>query len=86
MKELEKKLKAIANLRRLQILKYLKSQREAPVQEVAGQIHLSFKATSRHLRSLFLADFLEREQRGIYVYYRLTKNVPPAFKLILTRV
>ncbi len=86
MKEVEKKLKAVANLRRLQILKYLKQEREATVQDIAGEIHLSFKATSRHLRTLFLADLLEKEQRSIYVYYRLAKEMPSAFKQILTMV
>ena len=45
VEELEKQLKTLANRRRLAILKYLKSHREAAVSEIADAIHLSLKAT-----------------------------------------
>ncbi len=48
-RELEKQLKALANRRRLAILKYLKSKREASVGDIAEEINLSFKSTSKHL-------------------------------------
>ena len=43
MKELEKMLKALANRRRLAILKYLKENREAYVGNIADVIHLSLR-------------------------------------------
>ncbi len=64
MKELEKPLKALANRRRLAILKYLKQNREASVGEIAGTIKLSFRATSKHLGILAAADILDKEQRS----------------------
>ncbi len=73
MKSAEKMLKAFANRRRLAIVKYLK-RGEAAVGDIAGEINLSFRSTSRHLAVLTAAEILEREQRSSQVYYRL---VPP---------
>lgn len=70
MKSAEKMLKAFANRRRLAIVKYLKSG-EATVGEIADEINLSFKSTSRHLAVLQSADILERDQRSLQAYYRL---------------
>jgi DNA-binding transcriptional ArsR family regulator len=77
-------LKALANRRRLAILAYLKKNREASVTEIAEQIRLSVKATSRHLRVLAAADLVEYEQRSLLVYYRLPAAPPQPFKTVLT--
>lgn len=86
MKELEKVLKAAANQRRLAIIKYLKERREATVGEIASAIKLSFRSTSRHLGVLAAADVVEREQRGLQMYYRLAARLPLAVKSILALV
>lgn len=83
MKDLERSLKALANRRRLAILKYLKEQREAPVGEIAGAIRLSFKATSKHLAVLAAADIVERDQRGLQMFYRIAKGQKPAAKHVI---
>lgn len=70
--EFEKQLKVLANRRRLAILKYLKVHREAPVAEIAEEINLSFKATSKHLAILAAAGIVEREQRSLQMFYKLT--------------
>ena len=75
MKELEKVFKALGNRRRLIILKYLKEKKEAPVGEIAHEIRLSFKATSKHLGILAAADIVDKEQRSAQVFYRLS-SVP----------
>jgi len=74
--QLERYLKAVANRRRLAILKYLKLNREAPVGEIAGAIHLSLKATSKHLGILASADILAREQRSKEMYYSNNSPMP----------
>ncbi len=76
MKNLERTLKALANKRRLEILKALKKAPgdELSVGESAEKINLSFKATSRHLKLLTDADILEKEQRGLQVFYRLANS------------
>lgn len=39
--------------------------------DIAGEIKLSFKATSRHLSILTSADILEKEQEGLVMWHRL---------------
>ncbi len=84
MKNLEKQLKALANRRRLAILKYLKKVRQASVGEIAGEINLSFKATSKHLNILSTADILEREQVSLSVYYRLASDLSATAKQVIS--
>ncbi|KKR46322.1 MAG: Transcriptional regulator, ArsR family [Parcubacteria group bacterium GW2011_GWB1_40_14] len=74
MKELEKIFKAFANKRRLAILAYLKRSGEATVGDIAAEIKLSFKSTSKHLYVLAAADIIEKDQRGPQVFYQLTPN------------
>ena len=74
MKETEKILKALANRRRLAIIKYLNRVHKASVGDIASEIKLSFNATSKHLGLLRSADVLEREQINLNMIYTL--NVP----------
>jgi DNA-binding transcriptional ArsR family regulator len=83
-KELEKILKALANKRRLSILKFIKKTDRASVGEIAGAIKLSFKATSKHLMILSNADILEKEQVSLTVLYSLPKNANPIVSKILS--
>ena len=64
--------KALANKRRLSIIKYLKQHNESPVGEIAVAIKLSLKATSKHLFILKAVDIVESEQRSLLVFYRLS--------------
>ena len=73
MKELERMLKALANRRRLAILQYLKRHREASVGEVADVIKLSLKATSKHLSILAACDLVDKDQRSLQMFYRLSR-------------
>ena len=82
-KENEKIFKALANRRRLAIIAYLKKDKEATVGEVARKLKLSFNATSKHLRILYLADIVEEDQRALEVYYRLSQTPPTVFKSAL---
>lgn len=74
MKNLERLLKAVANRRRLAILKYLKRNKEASVAEIAEAIRLSVKATSKHLGVLAGADVVERDQRSLFAFYRIAPS------------
>ena len=76
MKELEKQLKALANKRRLAILKLLKSKQRLAVGDIADAIKLSFKATSKHLVILYSVGLLEKDQVNLTVLYRLSNNLP----------
>ena len=81
-KEIERILKALANRRRLAIVRYLRRTREATVGDIADEIKLSFKATSKHLSILFSADIVERDQRSREMYYRLSSDQDPLAKYI----
>ena len=74
IKETEKILKVLANRRRLAIISYLKKSKEAKVGDIAGEIKISFKATSKHLGLLFNADVVERDQRNLEMWYKLSPN------------
>lgn len=84
MKEIEKQMKALANARRLSILKYLKKTREATMGDIADEIKLSFKATSKHLGILYAAGILEKDQRSLTINYRLAKAPHVAARQILS--
>lgn len=83
IRAIEKVLKALANRRRLAILALLRDRPGTPVNEIARGIGLSFAATSRHLRILAAAELVEHEQRGLLVFYNLTRNQPALLKTVL---
>ena len=82
MKELEKILKALANRRRLMIVQYLNKAGEAKVGNVAEKIKLSFAATSRHMMVLYSANIVEKEQRSLEMWYRLSPDMHKVAKYI----
>lgn len=86
MKQYEKILKALANKRRLEIIKYLKEKKEANVGDIAEHIKLSFKSTSRHLSILLGADILEKEQRNVSVFYSLTSKLVSLAKSVISEI
>ena len=73
--DIEKLLKALANNRRLAILKLIKRKKEVNVGTIATEIKLSFRSTSRHLKLLVLANILDREQIGLEVKYSLFNQI-----------
>jgi DNA-binding transcriptional ArsR family regulator len=64
IKDVEKILKALANARRLAIVKFLRDSKTKEL--TVGDI-----STSRHLSILSSANIIVNEQRSLYVYYRL---------------
>ncbi len=76
MKEFEKQYKALANSRRLLIVKFLKTRNRASVGQIAKEIKLRIKSTSKHLRVLAGVDFVDREQQSLQVYYFLPNTKP----------
>ena len=86
MKEFEKILKAFANRRRLAIVAFLKKEKEATVGNIAEELNLSFKSTSKHLGILCAADILEREQKNIYMFYYLSDKQKEISRNIISLV
>ncbi len=73
---IEKILKAVANKRRLKILKHLDSHGLSHVGSISRAIGLSMKATSKHLQILSSVDLVTKEQKSLFVYYDLSSAVP----------
>jgi DNA-binding transcriptional ArsR family regulator len=84
--ELEKILKSLANRRRLTLLAYLKHEQKMTVGNLAQKIQLSFQATSRHLTTLDRTGILEKDQRGLEVFYRLAGSARPFMEKLLTEL
>lgn len=84
MKNLERTLKALANKRRLAIVGYLKRRESTFVGDIAEEIDLSLKATSKHLSVLGAADIVRKNQRSSRMFYRLAENQSPATKHIIS--
>lgn len=84
LREVEKQLKALANGRRIIIVRYISRKGEASVGDIADEIKLSFKATSAHLLILFAAGLLDRRQTSTTVLYKLSQPTPPLIKTMLS--
>ena len=83
LKNLGKKFKALGNERRLRIMEELLKSKKLTVGEVSDRIKLSFRSTSRHLKILENAEFVNYEQVGINMYYFISSEAPKEFlKLI----
>lgn len=83
-KDLEKVLKALANRRRITILKFIKKSDRASVGEIADAIKLSFTATSKHLTILSNAGILDKEQESLTVFYFLSGEQHPIVSKLLS--
>jgi len=84
LRELEKPLKALANKWRLAILQYLKRKKETPVNEIAREIKLSIKATSKHLLILSALGIIESNQRSLQVFYHIVEAQTPSVHPIIS--
>lgn len=81
--QIEKILKALANKRRLAIIKFLSKNESACVVEITKEIRISFKSTSKHLEKLKAADIVNSEYRKSNNYYRLGSTDTPFIKEVL---
>ena len=84
LRRLEKILKALANKRRLVILRFLKKNKNASVGEIAEEIGISFKSTSKHLTVLSAVDVVEKEQKSLTMFYYISDNQHQIVRLILS--
>ena len=81
--ELERHLKSLGNRRRLSIINFLRKRKEANVGEIAEAIKLSFTSTSKHLIILERVGFVEKEQKSLNMYYRLSSDAPRILTSVL---
>jgi DNA-binding transcriptional ArsR family regulator len=71
-KELLRILKALSNERRLLIVGHLLKNKELSVGKISEIIHLSFKATSKHLIILYNAKLLNMRQVNLNKLYSVS--------------
>lgn len=79
--ELERQLKVLVNRRRLAILNLLRKRKGVNVSDIAETIKLSFTSTSKHLTMLERMGFIEKEQKGLNVYYQISSDAPDVLRL-----
>ena len=84
MKRWTQIFKALANINRLKIIKLL-ADRGTPmtVADIAAEIDISFKGTSKHLILLHNLDVLANRGRDGHVYYSFNRNLPADIKKIV---
>ena len=68
-------LKALANRRRLAILRFVVKEKQVNVGRMAEEIKLSFKSTSKHLAVLVAAGVLDKEQSSSQVFFYLSPTM-----------
>ena len=86
MKELEKQYKALANGKRLAILTYLSNIKQASVGDIAREVKLTLKATSKHLGILFGVDAVEKTKQSLVVLYRIAEKPSQTIKHFLNLI
>lgn len=83
MKRWTQIFKALANINRLKIIKLLAGRGRLSVADVAAEIDISFKGTSKHLILLHNLDVLTNEGRAGHVYYDFNRDMPRDIKEIV---
>jgi DNA-binding transcriptional ArsR family regulator len=85
-KELVRILKAFGNEKRIKILKALAKNEGLSVGELASEIRLSFKATSKHVARFSTLGILEGEGKGRSVVYSLSPSLTGKVKTLLKHI
>ncbi|MBU1123109.1 metalloregulator ArsR/SmtB family transcription factor [Patescibacteria group bacterium] len=80
---LERKLKALANERRLLAIAYLKRCQDAFVGDIADFIGIKIRSMSKHLQILEVNGIIKRRKRGRLVFYRLSLSQEKPIKQII---
>ena len=72
--------RALANINRLKIIKMLSGGDRMNVTDIAGELSISFKATSNHLAILKNLDVLESQGAEGHVFYTINRQMPKDFQ------
>lgn len=76
MKRWTQIFKALANINRLKIIRLLAQSNQMTVADIAAEIDISFKGTSKHLILLHNLDVLNNEGRDGHVFYSINQDMP----------
>lgn len=78
--------KALANRRRLRILRYLMKHGEKSVSDISAIIGVSFKSSSKHLKVLLNAKLVSEKKKGFYVLYTISESLHSLPKSIMKQI
>jgi DNA-binding transcriptional ArsR family regulator len=78
--------KYLGNEHRLGIVMYLKAKKSASVGEIADDLKISFKATSKHLAILIKGGVLVSMSDNPFVIYSLAPNLSKFFKSLISQI
>lgn len=74
MREITRSLKALANERRLRVVHLLSQKGPRTVGDIAKELKLSIKSTSKHLHLLAAREMVELRQSGTHVVCAVKEN------------
>ncbi len=80
---LARKMKALSYSKRLEIVRFLKRNSTASVEEISDAINLKPQSTSKHLRILERDHIIVGKRRGMFVIYRLLLHQPKEIKSVI---
>jgi DNA-binding transcriptional ArsR family regulator len=83
MKQWTQIFKALANINRLAIIKFLSDGQERHVTTLAAHIHVTMPSTSRHLRMLSNLYILNETGKDGHVFYSLNSKMPADIQKIV---
>jgi len=69
MRYLSRKLKALSNEKRLEIMKMMLNNQKLTVAQINDKLKISFGGTSKHLSILESAGFIRHSKNGLFVFY-----------------
>ncbi len=83
MEELATLFKALSDENRIQVLALLLLHGELCVCDFEGALGISQSKSSRHLRYLFHAGLVQFRREGVWMHYRIPKNLDAPRKTML---
>ena len=83
MQELAEIFKALSDETRDQILSSLLLHGELCVCDVEGALGITQSKSSRHLRYLLHAGLVQNRRKGVWMHYRVAKNLDEQRKILL---
>lgn len=84
MKRWTQIFKVFGNINRIKIVKILSQNIKLTVSQIADELDISLKATSKHLIILHNLDVLESIGRDGHVYYFINHRMPRDLKRVIS--
>lgn len=85
LKTWTKLFKGLGNVSRLRIITLLSKEGPLSVGDIAREIHVSIKGTSKHVLILHALNILDRDGRAGQVFYSLRRDMDPAARSIINK-